>query len=132
MAKTIQNITTYKADGLFKPCGVALQKVTDTALYTSLEADISDCRDSVIALINIPEGVTSKIMFSFIGNENNPEYKTEVRLENGKLNVIHFTTQAYKRADGTAKFFLTTDKMEGLASQNITLAFLSHIPVVNH
>lgn len=132
MPNNNQKITTYKADGLFKAAGVVLQKVTDTAAYTTLEADISDCQDSVIALVNIPTGVTAKIMLSFLGNDTYSDKDTEVTLENGKLNVIHFTTQGIKRADGTAKFFMSSNNTSGLASHNITIAFLRYTPVINH
>lgn len=127
-----QIITTYKADGLLKPTGVALQKVSATSVYATLVADISDCKDSAVALIDVPSSVTGKIMFSFLGNEENADRKQEVRLVNGKLNVIHMDTHCYQRADGTAKFFISTDSMDGLASHNIKITFIRYTPVVNH
>lgn len=132
MALNTQTITTYKSDGLFKAAGVELQKVTESSVAINLKADISDCQDSVLALIDVPSGIPSKVILSCVGDDESGAAKRDILLENGKFNVIHLTTKGYKSADGTAKFVLSTEYAAGLTACNIKLSFLRYTPVVNH
>lgn len=125
-----QKITSISTHGLFTAGSITLNRILSTGNSLELTADLSDCKDSVIALVNIPSGVTGTHKLVFIGSENGKE--TEVELTTGTTNIIRFTTKGIKDSGGAGKFRYESDSTTGLSELNITIGFVKYSEVINH
>ncbi len=128
MAQT--TITPVNSTALFRADIGKFQLISGSGMTADIVCDLKDCKDAVIALIDISiggEAVNTFVLKSAEGNKD-----TEIVLTNGKLNVVRFTTKGIKDADGLGHFQIATDNGMGLDGAGAKFALIKCVDVVNH
>ena len=125
-----QNINSYKTNGLFKADSIEFSALLAAGTQQVFEADLSDCKDSIIALVNIPAGGTGNHSFVIQSCEGGKEITVPLVAE--KINVVRFTTKGVKNANGIGKFKFITDNTAGVSGIGVSVCFIKHADVVNH
>ena len=125
-----QIITAYNTNGLFKADVIALDAITESGAEVTLEADLTNCADSVIALIDVPAGGESE--FVCIPDGENGKKEIAIPLTAGSLNIVRFTTMGIKNSDGTGRFKLVTDNSQGEDVTGFKICFVKYCTVLNH
>lgn len=115
-------INVLKSNGLFKTNAQAFTAITNG----SMEFDVSDTKDPLALLIDIPSGVTGSYTLKF------PQKSKSISLEAEKLNVVHFTSKNMMSDDGKIRFTLSTTNSSEISNLNIKTAVVSYTAVINH
>lgn len=123
-------ITAHSTHGLFNASAIPLTKLAAAGKEVSFTADLSDCRDSVIALIDIPSGGTGSHTLVIKSCEGLADISIPLVAE--KLNIVRFTTKGFKGDDGNASFKYITDNSSGIGALGISLCFVKYTPVIAH
>lgn len=122
-------IDSTTSTGLFSTNGASLKLINGNAQSVDIVTDANGCKDSIIALVDIPDGTENENIFTFKSCEANNDIK--IKLINGKLNVIRFTTKGFKKPDGTVEFTLTTDNGIGFDAVSPKITFVKCVDAVN-
>ena len=125
-----QNITSYISNGLFEAGKINLEYLNESGTTASISTDLSGCKDSVIAIVDIPTSSDGSHSFVFKSADGGKDIKVD--LVPNKTNVIRFTTKGIKGKDGIGNFEFITDNGMGISNLAVKVGFIKCVDVVNH
>lgn len=125
-----QIITSYTSKGLFNPVKINYTKLNSDLESAEFSTDLTNCKDSVIAIIDIPASIGGGFTFRLKSVSGGKDIVVDLISE--VVNVVRFTTMDVKDADGFGHFVFTTDSGMTVNDHSVRVAFIKCLDVENH
>ena len=121
-----QVITTTKANGVFEAAQINYYTLTSD----SFSADLTDEKDGITAIIEIPSSASGE--FELVCLSAKGDELSTIPLVGKAANYIRLTTHGIKKNDGFGDFKIVSPSGAIVPAAGIKLGFIKYTPVVNH